>query len=159
MIICNKCKYAVLPSQIDAHFTPQRPHGFVKQERERIAKEEAKVSALVLNEEALKQCEFQFPVDTAEPIPALEALQTRGLRCTFGCEEGEVCFYVCRLRQQMQEHIWKQHNWKSKNKGGWPKKDAHQAIPQVPWRTGVQYHGRTPRESIHGSEEPVGLGT
>ncbi|KAH8749813.1 hypothetical protein BGZ57DRAFT_1010455 [Hyaloscypha finlandica] len=47
VIICKKCKYAVLPSQIDSHFTPQRPHGFVK--------EVAKVDGLILTEEALKQ--------------------------------------------------------------------------------------------------------
>ena len=54
VIICKKYKYAVLPSQINAHFTPKRPHGFMKQERERIAKELIKVDGLILNEEALK---------------------------------------------------------------------------------------------------------
>ena len=73
VIICKKCKYAMLPSQIDAHFTPQRPHGFVKQERERIMREVAKVDGLIRDTEALKQCDFPFPIDTAEPIPALQA--------------------------------------------------------------------------------------
>lgn len=38
IIICKKCKYAVLPSQINAHFTPQRLYGFGKQERAKIIK-------------------------------------------------------------------------------------------------------------------------
>ena len=79
VIICKKCKYAILPSQIDAHFTPQQPYGFVKQEWERIAKEVVKVNGLVLNEEVLKQSEFPFPVDIAVPIPVLQAPQTNGL--------------------------------------------------------------------------------
>jgi hypothetical protein len=73
VIIYKKCKYAVLPSQIDAHFTPPRLHGFVKRERERITQEVAKVDGLILDEEVLKQCEFPFPVHIAEPIPALQA--------------------------------------------------------------------------------------
>jgi hypothetical protein len=139
VIICKKCKYAVLPSQIDAHFTPQRPYGFVKQERERIVQEVAKVNRLILNEEALKQCEFPFPVDIAEPIPALQAPQTNGLRCTFGFERGVTCLYVCGTVQRMQKHSLESHGWKSKNKGGRPKRDAPQAVPPMPWRTGVQY--------------------
>ena len=74
VIIYKKYTYTVLPSQINSHFTPQCPHGFVKQERERIIKEVAKVDGLILTEEVLKQCEFPFPVDTVEPIIALQVL-------------------------------------------------------------------------------------
>jgi len=43
VIICKKRKYAVLPSHIDSHFTPERPHGFKKQERGRIASRVAEI--------------------------------------------------------------------------------------------------------------------
>jgi hypothetical protein len=138
VIICKKCKYAVLPSQIDSHFTPQRPHGFTKQERGRIVKEVAKVNRLILNEEALKQCEFPFPVDTTEPMVALQAPQTNGLRCTFGSERGFTCPYMCSAVQKMQKHSLETHGWKSKNKGGRPKKDAPKPA-NMPWRSGVSY--------------------
>ena len=139
VIICRKCKYAVLPTQIDAHFTAQRPHGFKKQERERIIRKVAEIDGLILHEEALKQCEFPFTVDTSEPIPALGVPKTNGKRCTYGVERGEVCPYVCSSRQQIQEHNREQHGWKSTNKGGQPKKGTPKTIPQVPWRSGVSY--------------------
>lgn len=41
------------------------------------------MNGLIQDTEVLRQCEFPFPVDTAEPIPALQALQTNGFRCTF----------------------------------------------------------------------------
>ena len=99
----------MLPSQIDAHFTPQRPHGFVKQERERIAKGLAKVNRLILNKEALKQCEFPFLVDTAEPIPVLQAPQTNRLQCTFGLEKGVTCLYVYEAVQRIQKYSLESH--------------------------------------------------
>jgi len=137
VIICKKCKYAVLPSQIDAHFTPQRPHGFVKQERERIAKGLAKVNRLILNEKALKQCEFPFPVDTTEPIAALQAPQTNGFRCTFGVERGFICSYVCGSDRNIRKHAFEAHGWKTPSGRGRRKKDA--TIPDMPWRSGVSY--------------------
>ena len=72
VIICKKCKYAVLPSQIDAYFTPARPYGLVKQERERIAKEVvAKVPGLIWDTKALEKFELLFPIDIAALISVL----------------------------------------------------------------------------------------
>ena len=107
VVVCKKCKYAVLPSHIDSHFTPERPHGFKKPERERIADRIAEIGGLIGNEETLKRCEFQFPADTSEPIAALAAPRTNGLRCTFAVEGNFTCPYVCSSMQQIQEHSWK----------------------------------------------------
>jgi hypothetical protein len=101
VIIYKKCKYAVLPSQIDSHFTPKRPYGYTKQERQRIANQVAEIGGLRQDEEALKQCEFLFPIDTSEPIAALKAPRTGGKRYTYRIEGGEVCLYVCGSRQQI----------------------------------------------------------
>ena len=38
----------------------------------------------------------------------------------------------------MREHSWEVHGWRSKNKGGHPKKRQNQN-QDVPWRTGVHY--------------------
>ena len=137
VIVCKKCKYAVLPSHIDSHFAPARPHGFKKQERQRIQDRIAEINGLIGNEETLKRCEFQFPPDTSEPIAALAAPRTNGLRCMFEVKEKSTCPYVCNSMQQIQEHSWKVHGWKSTNTGGRPKKYSTKAIQEVPWRSGV----------------------
>ena len=136
VIICKKCKYAILPSQINAHFTPQCPHGFVKQEWERIMREVAKVDGLIRDTEALKQCDFPFPIDTAEPIPALQAPQTNGFRCTFEINQESTCQYVCKTIKKLQVHSWEKHQWKAPR--GRPKKDAAKPT-NIPWRSGVSY--------------------
>jgi hypothetical protein len=138
VIICKKCQYAVLPSQIDSHFTPKRPHGYKKEERRRIIGRVAEIDNLIQDEEALKQCEFTFPLDTVEPITALAAPQVNGFRCTFEVPEKGTCPYVCNCIRQMQEHSWEVHGWKSTNKGGRPKKNTVTVIHPVPWRSSVQ---------------------
>jgi len=43
------------------------------------------------------------------------------MQCTFDIA-GSSCLYICCSIQQMQEHCWEEHGWKSKYKGGRPKK-------------------------------------
>jgi len=126
----------VLPSQIDSNFAPQQPHGFVKQERERIAKKVAEIDGLILNPEAFTQCEFPFPADISEPIAALQAPQTSGFRCTFPITEGVICPFVSKTEKRMQGHCKKAHNWRNPRRRGHQPKGSSQ---EVPWRTGVQY--------------------
>lgn len=137
VIICRKCKYAVLPSHLHSHFTPDRPHGFTKVARQRIVEKVAEIGGLIQDEEELKQCKFPFPADTSEPIAALDAPNTDYLRCTFEIEGGSMCPHVCKTVKKVQEHNRKEHGWKSTNKGGRPKKDAPKVSPEVPWRGGV----------------------
>ena len=108
VIICKKCKYAILPSEIDAHFTAKKAHGFGKKTRDRIIQEVAKVSGLIQNEEELGKCEFQFPPPTSKPIAVLARPETDGLRCTKEVN-SERCSYVCRTERWMREHIWEKH--------------------------------------------------
>ena len=139
VVICKKCKYAVLPSHIDTHFTPERPHGFTKQERQRIADAIAEIDGLIGNEETLKRCEFQFPLDTSEPIGALATPRTNGFRCTFEVEGTSNCPYISSSVRKMQKHSWQAHRWKSTSKGGRPKKHVTKSIQEVPWRSVVLY--------------------
>lgn len=63
VVVCKKCQYAVLPSQIDAHYMPKkptgskkvvkRPHGLDKVTRDRIKKDIAKIEGLIPNPEVL----------------------------------------------------------------------------------------------------------
>jgi hypothetical protein len=97
----------------------------------------AEINGLILHEEALKQCEFPFTVNIAEPIIALQAPQTNGLRCTFGVKSGFVCPYVCGSIRNIRKHAFETHGWKTPSGRGRRKKDA--TIPDVPWRSGVSY--------------------
>jgi uncharacterized protein (DUF2225 family) len=57
IIICKVCKYAVLPSHIEAHFTA-KSHKCSKKERQRIVEEVAEIDRLIGNEETLRRSEF-----------------------------------------------------------------------------------------------------
>ena len=94
VIVCRQCKYAVLPSQIDAHLSSKK-HGLGKDQRQRIVREVGKVLGLIWNERQLET--FQFPPATAIAIPELRAARRDGLKC-------RLCKYVICHRQLIQEH-------------------------------------------------------
>jgi hypothetical protein len=104
VIVCKKCQYAVLPSQIDAHFMPKKPtrskkpvkkrHRIGKALCERIKKDVAQINGLIPNPEVLKQCEFPFPPSTATPISALGQPEPNGMRCAAHVR-GRECEYIC----------------------------------------------------------------
>jgi uncharacterized protein (DUF2225 family) len=54
VIICQKCKYAVLPSQIDTHLSNREKHGYDKDQRQAIIQEVARVPGLILSEAQLE---------------------------------------------------------------------------------------------------------
>ena len=80
IVVCRECKYTVLPSHIDIHFTT-KPHKLDKKERQRIAEEVAEINGLIGNEETLKRSEFPFLLATSLPIAALAKLEENGLQC------------------------------------------------------------------------------
>ena len=139
VVICRKCQYTVLPSEVNSHFTPKHPHGFRKSERERIVDIIARIEGLIMNEEELKQCEFPFPADTSKPVVGLAAPQANGFRCSFEIEGGSTCPFVSKTIKRMQEHSFIIHRWENPQKPGRPKKHTAIETQEVPWRSGVQY--------------------
>ena len=157
VVVCKKCQYAVLPSQIDTHFGPKKPtgskkvvkkpHGLGKVTRDRIKKDIAKIEWLITNPEGLKQCPFPFPPATTRPIPTLAQPQV-AIRCRFPGQEGE-CGYICCSLQQIQNHCTDIHQWKNTESQGRPRKARVGQIPSVPWQTdGCKVHILT-RRSCH----------
>ena len=136
-VICKKCMYGVLPSEIESHFAAKRPHGLEKEDRQSIAARIARIEGLIPDREALTCCEFPFPPDTSEPIAALGEPRTNGFRCTLQVEGGASCRFVCGSIRNIQKHSFEVHSWKSSSGRGRPKKGA--ANPHVPWRSGVLY--------------------
>jgi len=110
-----------LPSHIDAHFIRKPQHGLEKKEQQRIASEIAEIDGLIGNEDELSQCEFLFPPATSKPITALDEPKKDYIQCTFKIA-GKECQYICGTIQGMQKHCWEEHRWRSKDKGGRPKK-------------------------------------
>jgi hypothetical protein len=145
VIVCKKCEYAVLPSQIDGHFMPKKPtglkrpskksHGLSRVTCERIKRDVAQIQGLIPNPLALQESEFPFPLATAAPIPALGQPKMNGMRCKVQVE-GRECGYICCSLQQMQEHCGEMHQWKTKQKGR-PRKENPRSARTVPWQTGI----------------------
>src|SRR5271155_3016024 len=95
VIVCRKCKYAILPSQIDAHLRNKKKHGYSKEERQTVIQEVAKIPGLIQSEVQLEA--FQFPPKTAIGIPELKAPKPNGLKC-------QLCEYVICHPRLIQEH-------------------------------------------------------
>lgn len=132
VVTCKTYKYAVLPSEIDAHFGAKGGHKFNKRTRDQIDQEVAKITSLIQDEESLRQCSFPFPPPTAGPIAALGPPKTDGLRCMKEVN-GQGCAYICRTERGMRKHCWKEHQWKSADKGNQPRKHNPRPAKDVPW--------------------------
>lgn len=133
MIICKKCQFAVLPSEIDAHFTREPVHGLSKESRKGIFEKVAKIEGLIRNKYMLGQVEFKYPHRNTEAIPGLEKPKTDGLGCTFE-KDGEKCPFVSRFEQPIREHYRDVHGWVNPQRKGRPKRDSKK---EVPWEKGV----------------------
>ncbi|KAG9241063.1 hypothetical protein BJ878DRAFT_558988, partial [Calycina marina] len=136
VIVCKECKYAVLPGHIDTHFAG-KPHYLEVKERRRIADKVAdQVNGLIMNEEALRRWDFQFPAPTSPPIEWLAKPIKGALQCMIETD-GHICGYICNTVGRIREHCIEEHQWKSNNKGGRRKKHTSQQSSTTPWRTGV----------------------
>jgi hypothetical protein len=134
VIVCKKCQYAVLPNEIDRHFTKTPDHGLSKASRSHIKERAARIEGLIQDQKALAAEGFALPPPTATAIAALGHPKTDGLRCTFEVN-GERCQYVSRHEQPIQEHCKDVHNWINPQKRGRPHKDNREK--KVPWEEGV----------------------
>ncbi|KFZ19491.1 hypothetical protein V502_03625 [Pseudogymnoascus sp. VKM F-4520 (FW-2644)] len=133
VIICKKCQFAVLPSEIDAHFTREPVHRLSKESQKGIFEKVAKIEGLIRNKYMLGQVEFKYPHQNTGAIPRLEEPKTDGLGCTFE-KDGEKCPFVSWFKQPIQEHYRDVHSWINPRKKGRPKRDSKK---EVPWERGV----------------------
>ena len=108
VVVCKGCQHAILPSEIESHFT-NRPHQFTKDIRQGIIERVAHIKGLIQNIQQLEQCEFSFLVDTAEPVAVLAAPNTNGLRCMLEIGSG-ICSYVSTAVRKMRKHCWEEHD-------------------------------------------------
>lgn len=133
VIICKKCQFAVLPSEIDAHFTREPVHGLNKESRRFIKERVLRIDGLIQNKQTLSQVRFKYPPPNTMAIPGLEKPRTDGLGCTLEIS-GERCQFVSRFEQPMREHYRDVHHWVNPRKRGRPKRDLEK---EVPWEKRV----------------------
>jgi len=109
VIVCRKCRYAVLPSRLDTHLASPK-HRVEARRRAEIGQEVGTWTGLLRNEADLER--FHVPRDSP---PAFEALETHqnGRRC-------RTCPYIACTNQGIQQHCRDQHQWVN------------------PWRSGVK---------------------
>jgi hypothetical protein len=68
-VVCSDCKYAVLPSHIDAHLKDEGKHKAVKADRECIVQEIQAIRVLKTKRAELNR--LVFPPISNPPIPTL----------------------------------------------------------------------------------------
>jgi hypothetical protein len=86
VIVCSKCKHAVLPSHINAHLKDEGKHKAVKADRERNTQEIQAIRGLKTKRAELNH--LAFPPASNAHIPKLQHPQRDGLKCQLQDEYG-----------------------------------------------------------------------
>ena len=135
VLICSKCQYAVLPSEIDTHFQKKPTHGLNKTSRQRIVQAVGRIPRLIQDQKELKEFGFVFPPPTAPAIPELGEPRKDGLKCPFDKPNGKPCTFIVRYSQRIREHCREVHQQGQPKQNGPPRKE-HRS-PKVPWEEKV----------------------
>ncbi|KDN70413.1 hypothetical protein CSUB01_11679 [Colletotrichum sublineola] len=127
IVICAKCQFAVVGSEVATHLRSHHP-SIPTTQRLGIT-ETIRSTAGVIQTQA-ELATFRYPEPTTEPIPHIAAPQPDGIRC-------RACPYVCRRPQVIQRHCRAEHGWVNEwQKGGNVRRKA-KVVREVPWTTGV----------------------
>ena len=112
--VCKKCKYAVLPKQLDSHLAGS--HHRMSIEQRRTVRQEISIwPQLIQNEAELNR--LRIPDNIPEPFEHL-IKYTNGRKCKMFKDNGEICGYICCDLWTMQKHCKQQHNWVNELKRG-----------------------------------------
>lgn len=130
LVICKKCRVAVLPnSQWDTHF---KKHDIGPRMRHRM-KEQVLGNPDIIQSERELETRFQYP-DREDALAQLPTY-TDGLACNERKENGQRCGYMCRALTGMKEHYRKEHDWSNDQKRGGSLLQRRSI--RRPWREGV----------------------
>jgi hypothetical protein len=126
VIICQVCRYAVLPVQIHPHLASTK-HRISIYKRRRIAAQIMKTPNLIQDREQLQR-EFQIPQPGQAPIPELPVYQD-GFACHYQCP------FVCREKSGIRKHYEQVHQWVNPYGRGGSIRQRRAHI--YPWRENV----------------------
>ena len=124
MLACLRCKFSVLPSSIEFHFSSS-PHRLSTDERRQITSEIEKYPELIRNASGLEEADF--PTSFPYFFPEL-SVYSNGFQC-------QDCFYLARDRQTIVKHYKKEHMWENPRSRG--EKIEENEEKDVPWESNV----------------------
>ena len=126
LLICKECKFALIPSRINTHFSG-RPYQLNPGLRRQIEIDISHIDDLVKtpSEIEAKIQSFLETFDNTYSIPEL-AIYSDGLACSY-------CSFISRSRVPIQEHLKDIHDWENPRKRGQRKKNSL----QDPWEINV----------------------
>ena len=128
LLICKECKFALIPSRINTHFSGT-PHQLQPRIRRQIEVDISHINGLVKTQSEIeaKIQSFLEIFDNTYSIPEL-AIYSDGLACSY-------CSFIARSRVPIQEHLKDIYDWENPRKSGQRKKN----FKNDPWKTNVLY--------------------
>ncbi|OTB19505.1 hypothetical protein K445DRAFT_8538 [Daldinia sp. EC12] len=127
VVICTRCQYACLSSEVDAHLRRPEHANIIRARRIEIVRAVQAIPEIRRTQDDLLH--FPYPPPTSPAIRQLPPPANDGL----GCQK---CSYVVRANSMIRAHYRKQHGWVNDRKSGRLRKGI--AAPPRPWRTGVR---------------------
>ena len=117
LLICKECKFALIPSRINSHFSGT-PHQLKPRIRRQIELDISYIDDLVKSQSEIeaKIQSFLETFDNTYSIPEL-AIYSDGLACSH-------CSYITRSLRPIQNHYRDYHDWKNPRKSGQRKKNS-----------------------------------
>ena len=122
VVVCRRCKHAVLPREITTHFSGNSHHLTKSRCRELLAAVNGIPSIIKVRED--------IPVfhRVVDPIKSIETHHD-GLRCTY--DEAH-CRYIYRKVINMRQHVQREHQWTKYRRRGRPiKKTQHRETEET----------------------------
>ncbi|KUJ10583.1 uncharacterized protein LY89DRAFT_596389, partial [Mollisia scopiformis] len=89
VVVCIKCKHAMLPSNVDTHLRDENTHNMPKESRGLVVQEIQKIQGLITSKADLNR--LVFPPVGNPPIPVLQEPRTNGKKCQLPSKAGKPC--------------------------------------------------------------------
>jgi len=111
VIICRRCKFAIIPTQVEGHIKAKHGATINRSQARAIADTVSHMLDVAWTPE-----EVLYPDPGVRPIEWIPVTEN-GRRC-IAKREGKACNYVCCHRTGIQQHCEKEHGWKNPRKPG-----------------------------------------
>lgn len=128
IIICQKCRFAPVPGQLERHLANH--HLLLSPGQRQVILD--KVQSLP--NLAYVESDVIYPKSRDVPVAGLPVYYD-GLRCTTRDTYDVQCRYVCRTLRGMQEHCRNEHDWVNRQKRGRPVRTKKSQTAERPWTT------------------------
>ena len=111
ILVCHRCQFAVVPSQIETHLRVGHKRLSLDQRRSIIARVAA------ITDLAQIEADVIYPTPSDPPVAGLP-IYFDGLKCDARSADGTKCRYICRTARNIRKHCEQQHGWTNQQKRG-----------------------------------------